>query len=126
LSAKEYREKTRKIVKTPSGFEFTIKKLPLKTVTELFEIFGTTEITDVMIMSDPEVRKSLAMAVEKVLTAGVVKPKIVLHATNEDELSIEELEASDGLHLFRCILEFSGLSEEKAKERASFRTESVR
>jgi len=124
MSAEEYRKLTTKVVKAPSGFEFMIKKLSLKATNRIFQLLGLRETTidTKTLQEDPELRKNLAQVIDIVLTDAVVKPRIVLNVVNpNEELSIVEITYEDGLSLFTEILDFSGLSPEKASERASFR-----
>jgi len=125
MSAEEYRKRVRKTVEAPSGFKFVIRKLNLKTLARLMEVYGETPTGDLSekqkaLLAD-KLKGRLEDIVEVVLPNCIVKPKVVLNeTTKKDELALADLEPDDLIFLVNTITDFSGLTGEAAEERKSF------
>lgn len=100
--AQEYRKKHTKIVKVPSGFDFTIR--PLSTVAVTRMMSGKSKTDD--FTNDPE-------TLPKILQLSIIDPKITLDSYgNDDALSVEEIDKDDVMFLIDEIMSFSGLKGE--------------
>jgi len=98
----EYRKKHTKVVKVPSGFDFTIR--PLSTVAVTRMMTGKSKADD--FTSDPE-------TLPKILELSIIDPKITLDSHgSEDTLSVEEIDKDDVMFLIDEIMNFSGLKGE--------------
>ena len=124
MSAEEYRKRVYKDVTMPDGFVFTIRKMNYKTLTALLDVYGeapTGELTEQQKKEiGDKIRKQLPSIISIVIPACVVKPKISVNPTSENELALDDVEPGHLLALVNAITDFSGLTGQAAEERKSF------
>jgi len=120
MEIEEYRKKMLKEVTLPSGFNVTIRKLPLSAVTKMSKLFKFKGVAT-NIPRD-ELMEHMDELIEILIPQCVVRPRIVTeNPAPKGALSLQELEWSDSLAIIDEIIEFGGLSEEDAKARKFFR-----
>jgi len=120
-SASEYRAGQRRMVTLPSGYVFEIRKMSPLTFSELFNVIGVEANASEEVAAE-RVRENLVEVIKVVIPKCVVKPKIALEASDdEDVLSLEDLDMDDFTVLFEEISAFSGIGEKETDDRESFR-----
>jgi len=104
----EYRKKHTKIVKAPSGFDFTIRPLPMVTIARMMA--GKSTFGD--LISDPETAFDDLInnpePLEEILQFSVIYPKISCSGS-DNVLSVDEIHKDDIVFLINEIINFSGL-----------------
>lgn len=119
--ASEYRAKQRKIVTLPSGFTFEIRKMSPLVFAKMFDVLGY-EANVSKEQTESIIKEKLEEILKLIIPNCVVKPKISLEPTDDEEvLCLEDLEMDDFYTLLDEISNFSGLSEDDMKERELFR-----
>ena len=126
--ASEYRKGRTKLVTVASGATFRIRKAPPQTVLRLFKAFGIKvkasdkERQIKERIAKLEVGEKVESAMSILLPDCVIEPKVILKGNPKgNEVLIEELHPLDAFDLLDEVVDFSGLSEEAAKTRESFR-----
>ena len=109
------------MVTLPSGYVFEIRKMSPLTFSELFNVIGVEANASEEVAAE-RVRENLVEVIKVVIPKCVVKPKIALEASDdEDVLSLEDLDMDDFTVLFEEISAFSGIGEKETDDRESFR-----
>jgi len=136
-SAESYRKKRRFTVKTPSGDEFVIRKVPFgvmwkvldKLGIEIPQGFTPEQAREFAEEKMEEIQGSSAKIIEivdLVVPAVCITPKVTLQETeNPDELSMLDIDPPDLMEIFGKAMEVSGASKEAVEDRESFRKESA-
>jgi hypothetical protein len=117
--------KTRKEIKTPGGYNVTIRKL------NLFAFMETGTMPDILSTADPEALTkkiqgnpdSLKSIMKICLVQGVVGGDLIVidkspRECQGEEISFEEVPQDDAIHIINEVMEFSDLTggvAEKAK-----------
>jgi len=123
VKASDYRATQRKIVELPSGFKFEIRKMSPMIFAE---VYGVTNVSPDMTNEAAEklIQENVFSMIETVIPYCVVRPKIIAgESTNEDALSIYDIDPDDIFVLLEEITNFSGLGDADSAERKKFRTE---
>lgn len=133
-SVKEYKQKNQKLVTVPSGATFLIRSMPIQVSLELIElgpildtifkatskaaVSATQQVERAMSALTAEQKEALSTLYSKVLTTCIVEPKVALTATDEDTLSILDINSIDQMHLLNEIFKLSPIKEavEQAKK----------
>lgn len=100
MLAKEYKEKSMKVVTTKSGASFTIRKISVGVLSELSAVYSK---------SKPQ-EQDLPTILRILVPACVVDPKIVLEDPAPNELALDDLNADDTFELLEEIVNFSGVT----------------
>lgn len=106
-TAEAYKKGSRKIVTLASGFMFEIRRLPPKLLPHIFAFGAVARDKN---PGSPEVSESFTKALEVILPACIVKPRVVLENPKPDELEVDDISPDDAIELFRHIMDLSGMT----------------
>ena len=120
ISSSEYKKKKRVLFTLPSGAVFELRPMArslyfklqpdLVVLDELGKQPDTTTITEAQ-------TKAISKVYDEILTFCVTLPKVVVTASNPDELEINDIVSEDQTAIVNKAFDMTGLSAEKVEER---------
>ena len=117
MEVKEYTERNRKTIESPSGMKFTIRKIPTRTYSKIEQLSSKVKKD----ISDGEASEKFYQMTLILLPACVMSPKISIDEYSDKKVHIDDIDVEDASFIVSKIYDFTGLSSEKMEEIEEFR-----